>query len=185
MLRLSAISKYGLTGLGCIMLILLVASCKKYMDEPGKNDPRLSRKYCNDPEAVNFNRDFPGTEDNSVCYYPSDAFKGSYRFTDSIYIGSDTILRPLTISITAQSKTKFSLTGLCDGSPTPVTFTATRVLRASVDTTIVEGQALCRPKDTVSGYIIQPLSDSTQIHFYLTVVSDTGTARHEGTAYRQ
>src|SRR5438132_180001 len=87
------------TAILCVGISLLLAACKKYVDEPGKSDPRLSRKYCNDPEAVNFNRDFPGTADNSVCFFPSDAFKGTYTFTDSIYIGKDTLKRALTLNI--------------------------------------------------------------------------------------
>ena len=43
------------------IILLVAASCSKYTDDPGETDPRLSRKYCNDPEAVNYNRDFPGT----------------------------------------------------------------------------------------------------------------------------
>lgn len=171
----------------CLLGLLGAASCEKYKDEPGGTDPRLNRKYCNDPEAVNFNRDFPGTPDNSVCFYPADAYEGQYIFVDSIYSGAKVLQaqRTLTLTFTAEDKNKVIATGFCAGGGNGISFTANRQLRASADTTIVKGQALCRPKDTVSGYILQSLSDSTRLRFFLTVVSDTGVTLHEGTAYRQ
>ena len=175
--------------LGCMSItMLLSASCKKYTDEPGQSDTRLSRKYCNDPEAVNFNRDFPGTEDNSVCIFPADAFEGRYVFTDSLFNGAGkriTELSPVTLSFIAQSRVKLSVTGFCNDGTKAITLTANRVLRATADTTVLNGQLLCREKDTVSGYITQATTDSTRIQFFLTVASDTGTVFHRGTAYRQ
>lgn len=170
------------------VLLAVVVGCKKYTDTPGQSDPRLTRKYCNDPEAVNFNRDFPGTEDNSVCIYPANAFQGTYDFIDSVYSGNNVLQKelPLTLQITAQSHTKMTITGLCGASQsTGIAFTAARTLRATVDTTIVTGQPLCRIKDTVSGYIAGNTSDGSRIRFYLSVVSDTGTTQHMGTAYRR
>ncbi len=167
-------------------VLLLAASCEKYEDKPGPDDSRLSRKYCNDPEAVNFNRDFPGTADNSVCFYPSDAYKGRFTWIDSIYSNSTLqSQRSLILDFSAVDKEQISVQGLCEGAPTMITFSANRQLRAVADTTILKGQALCRPRDTVSGYILQSLGDSSRLRFYLTVVSDTGTTLHQGTAYRQ
>src|SRR5947208_3141374 len=85
------------------VLFLISASCKKYTDQPGKSDPRLARKYCNDPSAVNYNRDFPGTEDNSICYYPTDVFKGQYTFTDSIYSGASVLVSQMPLILTASA----------------------------------------------------------------------------------
>lgn len=166
--------------------LALLASCEKYKDEPGPSDPRLSRKYCNDPEAVNYNLDFPGTADNSVCYYPTDAFKGSFSFVDSIYLGTNKLGRLDTVNLvfTPNTRTKMTVTGFCDGGNT-LSFTVNRALRATGDTTVLEGQQMCRTKDTVSGYITRSLADSTRLKFNLTVVSDTGVTFHQGTAYRQ
>ena len=170
-----------------LLLLIAAASCKKYTDEPGQGDPRLTRKYCNDPEAVNFNRDFPGTPDNSVCYYPADAFKGTYTFIDSIYSGTKLQAeRTLQLQLTAGSKVKFTVLGLCGNGSGAMTFTANRQLRAVADTTITgKGQLFCRSRDTVSGTLTQSLTDSTRLQFSLNVVSDTGTTLHRGTAYRQ
>lgn len=170
----------------CSVSLFLLASCQKYQDEPGQGDPRLSRKYCNDPDAVNYNLDFPGTADNSVCYYPADAFKGTYKFVDSIYSGSNKTPQelPLTLQFVAKNQTQFDITGFCPNG-NALHFTANRALRASGDTTILNGQTLCRTKDTVSGYLTRSLGDSSRVLFFLTVVSDTGTTTHQGTAYRQ
>ena len=170
------------------IILLLAASCEKYEDVPGQSDPRLSRKYCNDPEAVNFNRDFPGTADNSVCFYPADAFAAQYSFIDSIYDGGNKLLAevPLLLTISADSRTKMSMTGFCPGSTNPIKLTANQQLRAFVDTTVLNGQLLCRVKDTLSGYISQKTpGDTLRLKLTFTVVSDTGLNYHEGTAYRQ
>jgi len=180
----------GLTKSSCYLIVgiiclLLTGGCQKYEDVPGQSDPRLARKYCNDPEAVNFNFDFPGTADNSVCYYPADVFAGNYTFVDSVYTSANKIAftTPLTLTIQAQSHGKFDLSGLCGGST--VHFTVNRTLRATADSTILNGQALCRVQDTVSGYLIRKLGDSTRMQVILTVVSDTGATIHQGTAYKQ
>lgn len=170
-----------------ILLPLLLGACKKYTDTPGDFDPRLERRYCNDPEAVNFNRDFPGTADNSVCVYPSDAFEGAYRYDDSVYDGAQKLVKVQRIdfNITGTDRIHFQLNGFCPGSSQSIAFTSSRSLRAQADTTALKGQILCRPTDTVSGFITMPLFDSTRIRFSLTVISDTGTVFHQGTAYRQ
>src|SRR5690606_9184265 len=65
-------------------------ACKKWTDPEPPQDPKLQeRKYCNDPEAVNYNWNFPGVADSSVCIYPADLFAGTYSFTDSIYDGQE------------------------------------------------------------------------------------------------
>ncbi len=165
----------------------MLTACSKYKDEPGGSDPRLSRKYCNDPEAVNYNFDFPGTADNSVCYYPADAFSGVYSFKDSVYSTPGTLVRQDSILLRffALSRVRIAISGFCPGGSDSLHFTANRTLRASGDTTIVTGQRLCRDRDTLSGYITKSLGDSSRLRFFLTVVSDTGTTTHQGTAYRQ
>lgn len=172
----------GLTA--CCLLAL--GSCQKWEDKPGQSDPRLSRKYCNDPEAVNYNRDFPGTADNSVCYYPSDAFSGTYSFIDSIYDEGNRLIKQesLTITLTASTHMKFTMDGLCLGGSQPIAFTSNHLLHADADSTVTDGQLFCRPIDTISGYIAQHPLDSNKIRFNLRVVSDTAVNLHEGMAYR-
>ena len=170
-----------------LSLPLALCACKDYPDVPAKPDGRLDRPYCNDPEAVNFNRNFPGYEDNNVCYYPADAFEGDFTFDDSIYDGAQKFIRAqkLQFSIAAEDKLRFRLSGFCPGGSTAIAFTANRSLRADADTTAEKGQILCRQADTVSGYLSMAVFDSSRIRFFLTVISDTGTVYHQGTAFRR
>lgn len=165
---------------------MLLSSCQKYKDTPGKTDPRLSRHYCNDPTAVNFNRDFPGIADNSVCVYPADVFAGNYAFVDSIFDGSQQLLRqiPMSLRFTAIDHSRFYITGFCPAGGQQ-NFTTSRSLLASADTTVGSGQILCRQTDTLSGNVFQTLGDTTKVQFSLVVVTDTGISYHQGTAYRQ
>ena len=166
--------------------MLVFASCTKYKDTPGDpNNPLLNRPYCNDPEGVNYNWDFPGKPDNTTCLYPTDVFRGEYVYTDSIYDGSQKFLRSEVrdISMTASSKTKLIIAGLCASSS--LTFTASRRLRADADTiSFAYGQPFCRAQDTLSGAINRP-NLSGPVSFNLIVGTDTGTFYHRGAAVRK
>ncbi len=170
-----------------LSVLLCTASCKKYEDDAGKSDPRLSRKYCNDPEAVNYNLDFPGTADNSICYYPAEAFRGSYSFTDTVYNGAGQIVRldSVVLRLSAASRSKLIIMGFCAAGNDSLRFTANRQLRATADTKVLKGQFLCRTKDTVSGVLTRMLGDSSRMRIFLTVISDTGTTTHTGTAFKR
>lgn len=167
-------------------LCLGALSCKKYEDKPGPDDPRLTRPYCNDPEAVNYNWDFPGKPDNTVCRYPSDIFAGRYAFTDSVYNSANSLVlqRQYTLDLVARSRSQMALLGFCGPTDT-VRMTATRFFRATVDTTIEGGQPFCRPLDTLSGYITRTAADERRLKFFFAVVSDTGLTYHRGTAVKQ
>ena len=182
-----------------IILSVSVFSCKKWTDPHSPSDPRIDgRKYCNDPDAVNFNWGFPGTPDSTTCIYPSDIFSGSYVFVDSIYDLND-ILDTLnsktsyTLNVYSINKNKFAVLGFC-GPNDSLKFTAERTsFRALADSnikindsTLGYGQLFCRMVDTVSGFFTKSQTDSThQIRINLKVVSDTGINFHRGTAYKQ
>jgi len=57
-------------------------------------------------------------------------------------------------------------------------------LRADVDTLIGYGQLLCRPQDTLTGYISRRVEDVSQFQFNLTVASDTDVIYHRGSALK-
>ena len=167
-----------------VAAILIFASCKKWKDTPGATSPLLNRPYCNDPTAVNYNWDFPGKPDNSVCFYPTDVFKGNFIYTDSIYDGSQKFIREqvLNLTVSTSSRYKMTVSGFCGTGS--ISFTATRQLRADVDTVVGYGQLLCRPKDTITGNIDR--TDVTgPVIFDLTVNTDTGLTYHRGSAIRQ
>jgi len=180
-----------------LLLVLTLASCEKWSDPQAVTDPRINeRKYCNDPEAVNYNWNFPGLPDNTTCIYPSDLFKGNYTFTDSIYsmdqiFDSTRILTTYSLQVIPVSKTALRIVGFC-GNTDSLRLSAERSsYRANVDSTIQVtdttfdyGQFFCRSLDTVSGIITKDRNDSTKIMFELKVVSDTGVNYHKGTAIK-
>ncbi len=171
----------------------ILLSCVK--DEATKTDGRLTTNtYCNNPEAINYNWDFPGTPDNTKCYFPTQVFKGTYFFRDSI-LDSDLKLKSrdsFNIILTAISNTKMTLKGFCQGTG-EISMTADRYYKSFVDslridynnvTTTLVGQYLCSQKDTVSGYLIKSPKDSS-ISVFFTVASDSGYIYHKGIATKQ
>src|ERR1043165_6289024 len=97
---------FSLIILSLALVMGFAFSCKKWQDPAPKEDPRLTRPYCNDPEAVNYNWDFPGKPDNSVCFYPSDLFAGTYTFWDTVtHVEKELLLSAdsLSVSITTAS----------------------------------------------------------------------------------
>lgn len=172
----------------------LATSCSKWVDPNPDVDPRITaRKYCNDPQAVNYNWDFPGVPDSTVCYYPADLFEGSYSFKDSIFKSNnsyDTNYAPQTymLQLTSLGKNKLQLTGFCTN---PLFFTAPRIGTMAHgdstykidDTTWAYGQPFCRSQDTLSGTLIREIdSVGKLITIEWKVVSDTGTRLHRGVA---
>ncbi|MBS1773379.1 MAG: hypothetical protein JST82_11005 [Bacteroidetes bacterium] len=179
-----------LAGLICGAIVI---ACQKTPET--KTDDRLTRHYCNDPDAVNFNKDFPGIPDNTICYYPTQLFKGSYKLYDSILDGDFKLrkLDTLPITLTALNNTRLILTGFCEKNSTTDTIllTADKYYKAMPDSTkaannlVLNGWILCRKSDTLTGYLQKPLSDSSLVIFKFTVASDTGIYYHYGTAKKQ
>ncbi len=176
----------------------IIWGCKKeeasYTANP--DDVRLDRPYCNDPEAINYNWNFPGTPDNTTCFYPIDIFGGTYQFTDSIYDADykpDTVLKyPIRLFSLNNSRVKIGILGFCDNDT--LTLTADRFYKAFIDSldatvngfdTKLSGQLTCRQVDTINGYVQKSQTDSTKLSVYFTILSDTGISYHKGTAIKQ
>ena len=173
--------------------ICVLFSCAKWKDPKPVNDPRLTNPYRNDPTAVNYNWGFPGKPDNTVCFYPSDLFQGSYLFYDSVYLSPSGLFisaDSFIIKISKISNSKIGVTGFCN-SGKQLTLTAGPTYVATMDTTVGDtttmnpGQLLCRIQDTISGTISKDRVDSNLLHINLRVVSDTGTALFVGRARKQ
>jgi hypothetical protein len=172
----------------------MLSGCNKWTDPKPVTDPRLTNPYCNDPTAVNYNWGFPGKPDNTICFYPTDLFKGNFVFNDLVFSlsGSNAGLfidsLTDTLHVYALSQTKLVITGFCKFADT-IHLTASGFV-ATVDTLIgdtltARGQFMfCRMQDTVSGTITYSRADSL-LHIALTVVSDTGSTTHSGKAKRQ
>lgn len=178
-----------------VMVTVLALSCKKEDPSANMNIDGLDRPYCNDPDAINYNQTFPGKPDNSICYFPTQPFKGSFLFKDSIYDADNKFRKAqeLQITLSATSSTKMEMFGFCGGSE-PLKITADRYYKATMDSTIVlvnnieynlYGQYLCRTSDTISGYLLKDKVDSNKLTFFFTVASDSGASYHKGTGIRQ
>jgi len=173
----------------------LFYSCKKYKDAAPVTDPRLTNPYCNDPEAVNYNWGFPGKPDNTVCFYPSDLYVGTYKFRDSIYTLSGLFISAdsfeLNISrIPGTQKNRINVAGFCGGGIL-LALTASASYTATIDTVIGDslsmhqGQQFCHVYDTVTGNIDRDRVDSTLLRVSFQVVSDTATYTHTGRAIKK
>lgn len=181
-----------------LLLTIVAAGCEKWVDQKAEEDPRINeRAYCNDPEAVNFNWNFPGKPDSSTCFYPSDIFKGTYLFVDSVYNGDNIFdsarsTTTYTLTLMPYSHNHFGLIGFCGNEP--LKFTAERsTYRANADSTIQisdttfdYGQYFCRTQDTIAGFIFKDRNDSSsRLFIEFSVRSDTGLNFHRGTAIKQ
>jgi hypothetical protein len=176
-----------------IFSLLVFYSCKKWVDPPPQNDPRLTSLYCNDPTAVNYNWGFPGKPDNSVCIYPTDRFVGSYLVHDSVYVASSGLFLSadsFIMNINKASLSKLIVSGFCANGNT-LMLTAGRTLIATVDTTVGDtlstnrGQIFCATQDTVTGTIVRDFLDASLLRINFQVVGDTGTTFHVGKAVKQ
>lgn len=171
--------------------VLGLFSCKKYTDPVSKVDPRLVQLYCNDPYAVNYNWNFPGTPDSTTCFYPTDVFQGTYELSDSVYFDSSGLFisaNTFYITIRKHSKTKMAILGFCPWGDS-IRLTASANYSATLDTlvgdstTLNRGQMICGLPDTLSGSITKDQLNDSIIYFSLHVSSDTGIAtNHIGRA---
>jgi hypothetical protein len=164
---------------------VVLFSCQKWQDNLSNGDPRLTHPYCNDPAAVNYNWGFPGKPDSTTCYYPTDVFKGNYLYNDSVYLPDDSLayVKQYTLQVNALDYTKMTVIGFCGSNH--LSFTAGKYAIATADTNAVKGQTFCRTLDTLSGtltHITNIKGDTIWMGINFTVVSDTGSTTHKGTA---
>lgn len=176
-----------------LSLFAIAFSCKKWVDPAPQDHPEINKPYCNDPDAVNYNWDFPGKPDNTTCFYPSDLFVGTYRLKDSLYNSADELFLAADsadIVISKVDSKHISVSGLC-GSGQVISFTAGATYQATVDTlvgdstTISAGQIFCRTQDTVIGTFTRDRVDSSLIYIRLNITNDTGGVLRMGRAYKK
>lgn len=181
-----------------IVLVGMLLACSKGYDsgDPSNAFVDLSTPYCNDPQAVNYNWNFPGTADSTVCFYPKDVFEGEYILTDTIFSGDYDIndVKTMTVYLVARDIKHLGFVGFCGTNKDTLEFTADRFFKATADTTITQdsivlaGQLSCRSIDTLNGYITnidKKMGKGVTIRINLSVASDTGLNYHIGTAIKQ
>ena len=168
--------------------VVIVVACQKWKDKAPGSDSRLTHPYCNDPLAVNYNWGFPGRPDDSVCYYPTDVFKGVYIFNDTVRLSDNTFsyAQTDTLHFYALTQTKLGIMGFCSGGDT-LKLTVDRILKPTIDTVVGFGQVLCSGLDTVNGNISQYFSDTTGKTITITFTANTpsGILLHSGYAIKQ
>lgn len=172
-----------------------LAACDKYKDPP-PTDLGLTRKYCNDPIAANYNDSFPGIPDNSVCIYPNELFKGTWLFRDSVYLPDMTFFQAQDYTLTFLPgnpaldtlKNKVTVSGFCSNGNT-LALTTTRFGLAMTDTLVTYtqgGQLFCTPTDTVSG-MFRLIFEATgnRIQIQMNEQAPGGSYIHTGYATKQ
>jgi len=184
---------YLKNGLLCVagLCLLMAASCLKSDDPPpAEPNPDLTNHYCNDPNAVNYNRGFPGIPDNSVCTYPVDSFVGQWLWVDSVFHpdSSFNFTDTKTLAFQATEDTLHShmeITGLCNNPGVPIQITADKYGTALIDSVDKHyaGQFFCSPADTVSGRFRFPLDRRDTMMIELTVHGPSA-GYHKGKAHR-
>lgn len=170
-----------------LVLVMLIMGCKRYKDPSPFTDSRISKPYCNDPSAINYNWDFPGIPDNSTCIYPAQIFAGNYLFKDSLIdsIGNVMAIDSFPLQIQMVDSSHLQITGFC-GSLIH-TAKANRFYTFTLDSLVGNGQTYCAgSQDIISGKASKTgIFDSTQFTMQYLLQTSTGSSNHHGTAIKQ
>lgn len=181
------------------LVSMVLAACQKTEEPPKKYDDRLEKRYCNDPDAINYNWDFPGTPDNSICFFPDEIFNGTYKLTDSLFDGGfrfdTTSGRTFEITITSVDKVHMTVSGLVINSVCTlnnIKITGDRYYKASVDSTFspppdstfLNGFVIPCSPDTISGFFAKDPDDISRLRVNFTIFGDTGIYFRRGTAIK-
>lgn len=172
----------------------LFMACKKYRDPPPTDgyDGQDTSHYCNNQYAINYNWGFPGTPDSTTCIFPVDVFKGSWLFTDTVYLPDSTVLEVSNKSLvlTATEDTMHShlaVSGWCSNGE-HILITADRFKNAITDTVIPYSngsQYLCSQADTISGRLNKYYNNDSFMQIDFTINTANGIQYHTGTAVKQ
>ncbi len=170
---------------GLLPLLFLLA-CKGYKDPAPFTDPRIVNPYCNNPSAINYNWNFPGIPNDSVCIFPADIFGGTYFYHDSIFNATGLLLNEDSFYITLHQidTTHLTIEGFCTGKV--FTARANRFGAFTLDSIQGSGQFLCNGIDTLMGGGSKfDIWDTLSLHLQYQVHSDTAVVYHAGTAIKQ
>jgi len=154
---------------------------------------QLTRHYCNDPYAVNFNDSFPGIPDNTRCYYPQDLVAGTWLMMDSIfrpdgeyleYVEKEINLQPFA----SEERNIIHLLNWCSGSA-KVIMIINKYGKIEVEQQLefpAEGQIVCG-SDTLMGNGQRVIKDTdTLLVMELTEHKNSGQIKiHKITSYKQ
>lgn len=169
--------------------VAVLAQCRK-PEEQTRPDAELTRKYCNDPRAINYNDSFPGIPDNAQCRYPDEQFDGVWSLTDSVFRADSTFfdLEEKEIRFQAISDTGRNKIALIDWCGTPIQMKANRYGRAEVVNTLSypdSAQVACGT-DSLMGFVKFRWNTVDTLDIFMSQKPETGTKYyHKATAIRK
>jgi hypothetical protein len=169
-----------------LLFPLLFAACEGYKDPAPFTDPRIINNYCNIPSAINYNWNFPGIPNDSVCVFPAQIYQGNYRFYDSVFNTTGLLLEEdtLDLTFTQLDTTRLLINGFCAGLTLKAT--ANRFFKFTLDSLAGNGQLFCTSTDTLlGGGSKTDLSDTLKMQLSFELITPTGTFLHTGTAIKQ
>lgn len=169
---------------------LSIMACQKATDQETPAI-ELTRKYCNDPYAVNYNDSFPGIPDNTKCRYPFDVFLGTWEMQDSVFRSDNSYLSANTRDITFTEvsdtlRNKMNVNGWCSGSP--LKLSANKYGKAMIVNQLPypdSAQVACG-NDTLMGYMQISILSNDTMHIEMVNRNTSGnTVRHKALATRK
>lgn len=170
-----------------ILMALLGVGCSTYTD-PEKPDieDELQNKYCNIPTAVNYNWNFPGKEDNSICFYSWDLYEGSWQFIYDVYAAnnnidklfSDTIILSFSKNVADTTKASMQVSGWCASGSMNILIDRFYIAKTDTMPNGFNYQIVCL--DTLSGTLEKNILDTATLSLKMAVNSPNGQFNYIG-----
>lgn len=162
--------------------------CRKPIEQ-SRPDIDLTRPYCNDPRAINYNDSFPGIPDNSKCHYPDEQFDGNWVLTDSVFRIDSTWVETFEreIYFTPTMDSSRAIIQMHNWCGTPIEMKASRYGKAEVVNKLSypdSAQIACGT-DSIMGYMQFKFNTRDTLIIFLTRHPEAGTKYyHKGIAYK-
>lgn len=185
------LKKWGTIGAtGILATLLCLTACNKE-DKKGEDvTDKLKNKYCNIPGAINYNWNFPGIEDNSICYFATDYYEGTWKLTDSVRLEDSTFVRVDTLYLefnkigSDTTNSKMHLRRWCITSD--IWVQVNKYYIGMTDTTQnAEGwQLVCNGRDSLKINFSRNVFDSTIVDFTIRQFNNDTMYYHQATGVK-
>lgn len=170
-----------------VLWLILGVSCSTYTDpEKPDIDDQLQNKYCNIPTAVNYNWNFPGKEDNSICFYSWDFYEGRWQFINDVYAAnnnveklySDTIVLSFSKNAADTAKAEMQVSGWCGSGNFNILIDRFYIAKTDTMPNGFNYQIVCL--DTISGTLEKNIMDTSTLSLKMSVLSPNGQFNYIG-----